>query len=128
MFGWSRGVRAKQDQIAGLRLRNWRKIRLRSLQQGLIAGQAVPVRPIGRHGAGFTAIQGPPNPAHQTQTIRTGTAATGLMLIGRANPAPRLGQHGGAGLGAGQCPSPRDPPSITVSPAGPACNTSFPTI
>ena len=124
MFGWSRGVRAKQDQIAGLRLRNWRKIRLRSLQQGLIAGQAVPVRPIGRHGAGFTAIQGPPYPAHQPQTIRTGTAATGLMLIGRANPAAGFQQH----IRAGQCPSPREPPSIIVSPAGPACNTSFPTI
>ena len=76
---------------------------------GLRRARLGPVRRIGWHDLRLGPVKRPPDPTQQAQAIGARALATGLMHIGRADPAPRLG-HNLIGLASVEVPPCSDPP------------------
>src|SRR4051794_12348577 len=103
---------AEEQHVTGLEdaALNLDEMPPRGLDERVVAARLGPVRRVRRRRRPLLAYDGAPNPAQQPETVATDALERGLMMVGRADPAPRLCDDAlGSHLN-------KLPPSIRASP------------
>jgi len=93
MLGDGMRAIAKDENVAGRDRRaiTLDKMTARSGKHGFAACGFGPIAGVGGNRFGFSAMQRAPNAAYEAKAVGADATDARLMMIGRAEPAPRLG-------------------------------------
>jgi len=95
MLGHGAQLHAEHQHVASRRLgeRDGDEVPVRHGEQRLLARRLTPVGRVGDHRLGLRADGRPPYPAQQPEAVAAHALDARLMVVGRAEPGPRLGDN-----------------------------------